>query len=311
MDFFQEHPRFSIEKQGTDTFNKQRFPLRLGTCSEIKTRDYEFCFTLNGEIQSIRGLRPDWPHPAEILKRTAGNDWVYYTVGDKGGDEGINSWMGEYYLPCLPYPSNPVWEINYFSNPVIMAGLAAWSQLFGNLYMADMKGTYPHAADLIRKILAMDDRTLYQRGEQLHDIIGGRVSVLPPDTRHVDYNVIPLTIADGCLYHCRFCCVKSDRAFRKRPQKDILDQISALRAHFGRDLDNYHGLFLGNHDALAAGGDLICFAAENAHEAFGFRPRAGRLPYLFLFGSVDSLLAAGSCLFEQLCQLPFIGGGDR
>lgn len=61
MEPFQEHLKFIVEKQGPETLNKQRFPIRFGTCSEIKTRDFEFCFNLNGEIQSIRGLRTDWP----------------------------------------------------------------------------------------------------------------------------------------------------------------------------------------------------------------------------------------------------------
>jgi hypothetical protein len=34
--------------------------------------------------------------------------------------------MGEYYLPCLPYASNLVWEIKYFSNPVVMSALAKY-----------------------------------------------------------------------------------------------------------------------------------------------------------------------------------------
>ncbi|MFO7749136.1 MAG: radical SAM protein, partial [Desulfobacteraceae bacterium] len=227
------------------------------------------------------------------------------TVGDKSGDDGIVSWMGEYYLPCLPYASNPVWEIKYFSNPVVMGAMGEWSRLFGDLYMANEKGLYPHAKDLIRKILANDDRALYERAQGLHKIIGGRISVLPPDTRHVDYDVIPLTIADGCLYHCRFCCVKSDRGFQKRSRESILEQIGALKNHFSVDLVNYHGLFLGNHDGLAAGPDLICFAASKAYQVLGFRMRADQNPFLFLFGSVDSLLKSGPEVFDTLDRLPF------
>ena len=162
----------NVQKVGPDKLVKQTFPLRFGKYSEIKTPDFEFCFNLNGEIKSIRGLKSDWPHPAEQFKRTAGNDWVYYTVGDKSGDDGIISWMGEYYLPCLPYPSNPVWEIKYFSNPVVMSALAEWSQLFADLYMANSKGLYPHAKDLIERILANDDRILYERSQQLNKING-------------------------------------------------------------------------------------------------------------------------------------------
>ena len=306
MDFLQpQNLRISVDKQGPDKLVKQSFPLRFGRYSEISTQDFEFCFNLNGEIKSIRGLTPNWPHPAEQFKRTVGNDWVYYTVGDKSGDEGIISWMGEYYLPCLPYTSNPVWEVKYFSNPVIMGALAQWSQLFANLYMAHSKGLYPHAKGLIERILANDDQKLHDRAQQLHRIIGERVSVLPPDTRHVDYNVIPLNIADGCLYHCEFCCVKSEQNFKKRSKENILEQISALKEHFGADIVNYHALFLGNHDALAAGGDLICFAAREAYDRFGFRQIEGERPRLYLFGSVGSLLKSAPTLMEQLNRLPF------
>ena len=294
-----------LKKNGPEKRLKQTFPLRFGQYSEIRTPDFEFCFNLNGEIKSIRGLKPDWPHPAEQFKRTAGNDWVYYTVGDKSGHDGIISWMGEYYLPCLPYTSNPVWEVKYFSNPVVMNALAEWSQLFANLYMAHSKGLYPHAKDLIERILANDDQTLYERSRRLNEIIGGRVSVLPPDTRHADYDVIPLNIADGCLYHCKFCCVKTDRKFQKRSKSDIREQIGALKRHFGADLRNYHALFLGNHDALAAGEDLICSAAKEAYQAFAFRPRMDQKPFLYLFGSVGSFLGADRTFFEQLNRLPF------
>ena len=105
----------SVEKQGPTRITKASFPLRYGKYSEIKTSEYEFLFNLNGEIKFIRGLNTSWPHPAEQLKRTGGNDWVYYTVGDRSDDSGIISWLGEYYLQCLPYPSNSIWEINYLS----------------------------------------------------------------------------------------------------------------------------------------------------------------------------------------------------
>lgn len=36
--------------------------------------------------------------------------------------------------------------------------------------------------------------------EQLFQILGSQVTVLPPDTRHVGCNVIPVRISDGCLY---------------------------------------------------------------------------------------------------------------
>ena len=294
----------SVEKQGPAKVTKASFPLRYGKYSEIRTSEYEFLFNLNGEIKFIRGLNANWPHPAEQLKRTDGNDWVYYSVGDDSSENGIISWLGEYYLPCLPYPSNPIWEVNYFSNPVIMNAFAAWPQLYANLYGAKNDRLHSKANDLISNILNNDDKVLHERSQKIHAIIGGRVSVLPPDTRHVDYEIIPLNIADGCLFHCKFCCVKSAQRFQARSGNDIIEQIRQLKLFYGRNLENYNALFLGNHDALEAGDELIFIAASKAYRDFGFGTRT-KNTLLFLFGSVDSLLKSKNQLFEKLNHLPF------
>lgn len=295
----------SVEKQGPSKIKKDTFPLLYGKYSEIKTSEYEFRFNLNGEIKFIRGLNVNWPHPAEQLKRTDGNDWVYYSVGDKSSEHGIISWLGEYYLPCLPYPSNSIWEVNYLSNPGIMLAFAEWSQLYANLYGVRKDGLHSKAKDLISLILNNDDRVLYERSQQLNAIIGRRVSVLPPDTRHIDYEIIPLMIADGCLYHCKFCCIKTAQQFKARSRADILEQIRQLKAFYGRNLENYNALFLGNHDALEAGDEMICLAASEAYKTFGIADKRKFTPLLFLFGSVTSLLKSEHRLFEQLNHLPF------
>jgi radical SAM superfamily enzyme YgiQ (UPF0313 family) len=295
----------SVEKQGSKQVTKASFPLRYGKYSEIRTSDFEFVFNLNAEIKFIRGLNVTWPHPAEQLKRTDGNDWVYYSVGDKSGEHGIISWLGEYYLPCLSYPSNSIWEINYQSNPNIMNAFAAWSQLYANLYEMKKDGLHAKAKSLIAGILDNNDKVLYDRSQKLNSIIGGRVSVLPPDTRHVDYEIIPLMIADGCLYHCGFCCVKTAQQFKARSKNEIIEQIRQLKIFYGRNLENYNALFLGNHDALQAGEELICLAASEAVKTFGFGEPHKKTPLLFLFGSVDSLLRSKNTLFEKLSSLPF------
>ena len=294
-----------VEKQGPTSIAKARFPLRYGKYSEIRTSDYEFLFNLNGEIKFIRGFNAKWPHPAEQLKRTDGNDWVFYSVGDDSSENGIISWLGEYYLPCLPYTSNSIWEINYCANPDVMSAFSAWSQLYGNLYEFRREHLHTKAKELIEVILNNHDGVLHERSQRLNEIIGGRISVLPPDTRHVDYEIIPLMIADGCLYHCNFCCVKSAHQFRPRSTTDVIEQIRRLRDLYGRNLENYNGLYLGNHDALEAGGELIVFAASEAYSAFGFGRRQAMTPLLFLFGSVHSLLKAENKLLEKLNQLPF------
>ncbi len=295
----------SVEKQGPGKITKASFPLRYGKYSEIKTAEYEFCFNLNGEIKSIRGLNTNWPHPAEQLKRTDGNDWVYYSVGDKSGEQGVIAWLGEYYLPCFPYPSNSVWEVNYFSDPGIMNAFAAWPQLYANLYEAPKNRFHSKARGLISKILNNNDSVLFERSKKLNSIIGERLSVLPPDTRHVDYEIIPLNIADGCLYKCKFCYVKSALPFQTRSKAEIIEQIRQLKAFYGRNLENYNALFLGNHDALEAGEELISMAASEACKEFGFRQSRAQTPLLFLFGSVHSLLKAENKLFETLNILPY------
>jgi radical SAM superfamily enzyme YgiQ (UPF0313 family) len=106
------------------------------------------------------------------------------------------------------------------------------------------------------------------------------------------------------LYHCKFCCVKSAKRFQARSGNDITEQIRQLKLLYGRNLENYNALFLGNHDALEAGDDLIFLAASKAYKDFGLEARARR-PFLFMFGSVDSLLKSKKQLFEKLNHLPF------
>ena len=296
---------FAPRIQKSKIVQRKGFPLKYGTYSEIKTRDWEFRFNLKGEIKFIRGLSPDWPHPAEQLKRTQGNDWVYYAVGDQSGDTGLISWMGEYYLPNLPYPSNPVWEVKYTSDPRIMSAFAAWAQLYADIYsvLNQPGGIPPLRRDGLEAIFQNNDQELLQSTEALHHIIGGRISVLPPDTRHVDYEVIPLTIADGCLYHCEFCCVKSRSRFSPRPLDDIREQIQALKAFYGPELKNQNSLFLGHHDALAAGADTIIIAAMEAAKAFAMD--TDDAPSLFFFGSVDALLNSSWEDLQAINALPF------
>lgn len=292
----------TTEKQGVGQFTRASFPMRSGKYAEIRTPRYEFQFNLKGEIKFVRGLDVAWPHPSERLKRTDGNDWVYYSVSAR---QDVISWLGEYYLPCLPYPSNSIHEFNPYSDPRIMEAFAAWAQLYGSLYELNPNGAPRDVRDFLRRVSRCDESALHARAEELREIIGGRPSVLPPDTRHVDYEVIPLTIADGCLYHCKFCCVQSRGRFLPRPGENILEQIEKLKTFYGRDLPNYRALFLGNHDALGAGRERICMAASEAYRAFEFGDSGGKRPFLFLFGSVGSLLNAENGLFEAIDRLPF------
>lgn len=292
----------TLEREGVKRFTKASYPIRYGRYSEIETREYLFQFNLNGDIKYIRGLNQDWPHPAEWLKRTDADDWVYYSTG---GYRGVLHVLGEHYLHCLSYPSNSLYEFNPFSDGNIQKAIAAWSRLQEGLRGIRTNGMPSKVKDFLALIASCDSKALQAKSEKLHRIIGGQVSVLPPDTRHVDYGVIPLMLADGCRYHCGFCCIKTRQNFRPRSRENVRQQIRQLRAFYDADLLNYNALFLGNHDALAAGRDRICMAAAEAYAAFDFEKTHVKNPVLFLFGSMDSLLDAGNNLLETLNRMPF------
>jgi hypothetical protein len=292
----------TMDNEGADRFVKVSYPLRYGRFSEIKTPEYLLQFNLNGEIKYIRGRSRDWPHPAEWLKRTDANDWVFYSVG---GYNDIFDLLGEYYRPCLPYPSNTIWEYNPFADVSIQKALTAWTQLQLELRVLPTNGLPVKIRDFLGLVSSRNAAFLRLKSRELHQIIGGQVTVLPPDTRHVDYEVIPIMIADGCLYHCDFCCIKSRQSFRRRSKHNILQQIQQLKSFYGANLHNYNAVFIGNHDALAAGHELIGLAANQAYAAFGLEKAYLRNPILFLFGSVDSLLNGGQAVIEVLHRLPY------
>ena len=292
----------TIEKQGATRFDKVTYPIRYGRYHEIKSQDYLFEFNLNGEIKFIRGLKEGWLHPAEWIKRTDANDWVYYSTGAYNE---VISFLGEYYRPCLPYPSNSPWGYDPLGGPEVEKALRAWSDLQAKLRSAKHDGLPATVLDALAIISRQDSKALYARSKKLRQIIGAPVSVLPPDCRHNDYEVIPLMIADGCLYQCGFCSIKTRQGFRSRSRENILIQIGRLKEFYGANLKNYNALFLGNHDALAAGGEIICWAAAEALRAFEFQNAYINNPTLFMFGSADSLLKADFGLFEALNRLPY------
>ena len=303
--FRPEQLGITVKKSGSRHFTKASLPTRFGKYAEIRTRDHEFHFNLNGQIRFIRGLGSDWPHPFESLKRTDGNDWVYYSVGAAIQQRGIRDWLGEYYLPCFAYQSNSIVNFTPYFLPVVTGAFSAWAQLYANIRTMPMDGLPSETKAFLNRIAKNDDSTLHARAKDLHTIIGGQMSVLPPDTRHVDYDVIPLNIADGCLYHCKFCCVKSSKQFHPRSMKNIRDQIRNLKEFHGRNLENYNSLFIGNHDALAAGEDRVCMAASEAFKVFDIESANISHPRLFMFGSVDSFLKARNTLLEKLDRMPF------
>jgi hypothetical protein len=294
--------KIALNKAGAREYAKVSFPIRYGRFSEIETQDYLFQFNLNGEIKTIQGRDPSWPNPSEWLKRTAGNDWVYYSAGDY---KGVYELFGEYYFPCFSYPSNPLLNDRPFEKEAVQSAIQAWRLTREKLEERRKEGLPKEVEAFLDAIVGYDEEALGRRSERLYRLIGGRVTVLPPDARHVDYEVIPIRVADGCLYQCGFCGVKSGQRFLPRSSDNIAGQIDRLREFYARDLHNYNAVFLGEHDALHAGRELLEFAARRAYEAFDLKRSYLKEARLYLFGSADSLIGSEGRLFETLNQLPF------
>lgn len=96
----------TLDRQGADRFQKVSYPIRCGRYCAIKTPDYLFEFNLNAEIRYIRGLNGSWPHPAEWLKRTDANDWVFYSTDhDRSLIELIHNGLDRFYSKGAIYLS--------------------------------------------------------------------------------------------------------------------------------------------------------------------------------------------------------------
>lgn len=291
-----------LNKEGSCEFFKASYPLRYGRFSEIITPTHLFQFNLNGEIKFITGRRDQWPDPSEYLKRTVANDWIYYYTG---GYSGVYDLFGEYYLPCPSYPTNGINLYDPFQTDAVRSARSSWLEVYQRMTRLCSSPLPEELKTFFHLVTDHSPRNLEKRASTLHEIFGDRITVLPPDTRHVDYDVIPIVVADGCLYKCHFCRVKSPRDFSCRSQEDVKEQIVRLRTFFGNDIRNYNAIFLAQHDALNAGVELLNTAALYAYDVFEFKRSNLRGANLFLFGSVDSFLNADEGLFKQLQELPF------
>ncbi|MBU8910993.1 MAG: radical SAM protein [Desulfobacterales bacterium] len=285
--------------QGDTDYTKVSYPVKYGLFSRLETHDYIFEFNLNHEIRHAKSKKKAWIHPSEWLKRTMGNDWIYYSTG---GYSGVYEALGEYYLPNLTYPTNSLLGGKPFKENEIDQIVKNWHQITAQL---PDTGFPDPVSQWIRAIKQQTPEGLQIKAQKLFDISGSRVTVMPPDARHVDYNIIPLNISDGCLYKCQFCKVKNKKKFSVRSEQDIDHQIKQLKQLYGKDLINFNALFLGEHDALNAPRELILKAVQTAYDAFEFQLSVMEKSYLFMFGCVDSFLNTDKRFFETLDRMPF------
>ncbi len=75
----------SLKVRGNREYTKVSYPVKYGIFSRLETRGQILEFNLNHEITHARSKSADWLHPSEWLKRTRGNDWIYYSSGGYAG----------------------------------------------------------------------------------------------------------------------------------------------------------------------------------------------------------------------------------
>lgn len=293
-----------FDHSGRDDWGKFSFPVWYGIPVKVKWQSYRFDFNLRGSLKRISGGREVWPDQQEILKRTDGNDLIYYSAAD--GYDSSYDLIKNYYIPFNGISDCDLLQVNPLCGNHVKEALETFDTLVkeaGNLASETLQD---RPKDFLTMLSGRGRNELKNEGARLHGIIGGMMPVLPPDTIDVDYEVIPLFLSEGCDYNCRFCYFKTSGTYRRRSWKEITYQIRALEKFYGKDLLNYNSLVLGQNNALAAGESCITGAAELAYEVLrlGASYHRGR-PQMFLFGSVDAFLDCRDSLFDKMECLPY------
>lgn len=298
---YQAHScRVQLNKRGEKNYTKASYPVRTGIYSELNGDEFIYHFNLNNEIVRIIGKTADWPHPHEWLKRTAGNEWIYYSTG---GYTGVYETTGEYYLPNLPYSTNNALGGTPLENDHIRSAINNWYPILNEL-QTTLCSPPEDVARFFESAAVKSPDYLSRKADSLRRCCGGRVTVLPPDTRHVDYDVIPVYLSKGCLYKCRFCKVKNNKPFSINSESNILSQLSTLQELYSDDLLNYNSVFIGEHDGLNGGPDRLLFTIRQVIENLRLSDSWCGGSNIFLFGSVFSLLNSPGSLFNELAEVP-------
>lgn len=293
--------RIMLNRHGSKNYSKLSYPVRYGIYSIIENSNYVYHFNRNGEVRNIHSKNMNWPRD-EWLKRTAGNDWIYYTPGLYIG---LQSYIGEYYLPCFSYPANSIFPYAPFTERRTDQAIESIRLLVSYIQKLNTKNIPEQIRKFLSCIVQNGPVQLKCNAKRLYDVLGGNISVLPPDSRHVDYDLVPLIIADGCLYNCSFCVVKNGAQFKSRKKTDIIKQVLQLRDHYAEDIVNYNSLFLGMHDAFNSKSEIIEYALDTAYRELNFKHSFMKGANLFLFASIASFMKAPDSLFRLLNRSPY------
>ncbi|MDY6855023.1 MAG: radical SAM protein [Thermodesulfobacteriota bacterium] len=283
---------------GRDDWGKFSFPVWYGLTVKINWDEYEFYFNLLGSLKRIGGKSSVWPNPSEWLKRTDGNDLIYYgTYAYQSSYDLIKN----YYVPYTGRYDSALFDERPLESSHVKKALLAFDKLVIKARELSHISTNERVKEFLNRLAVRNRDFLSHEAQRLHSIIGGTLPVLPPDTIEVDYEVIPLMIMEGCSYNCGFCLFKKQRELKIRSRKNIKEQLIALRHMYKDDLINYNSLVLGQNDALVALETIseeileMCYEMLNMGESYHKKG-----PNLFFFGGIGSFLAAKDYFFEKL-----------
>ncbi len=293
----------TIYHKGRNRFSPVTYPSFEGIKHQIEYKGYRFIFDLTGEIKYILNTNVhNWPDPLARIKRTIANEWVVYL---SYGYEDIYALTGVYYIPVrerLDYV--PIVFDSPFKSKWFKDSIDCFYELIGFLPNC-CKDISLDISNIILKIInANKNLELKRKAHIFHHLISGTVPILPPDTVFVDYNVIPILISDGCLYNCKFCCLKTGNEWRQRTKSEITTQIKRLKEFFSEDIINYPAIFLGQNDALASSPELILETATIGFESL-LKDSIFIEKSLYIFASTTSLLNAPSWLFKELNKIGY------
>jgi radical SAM superfamily enzyme YgiQ (UPF0313 family) len=288
---------------GRDDWGKFSFPVWYGISVKMNWREYRYDFNLRGGLKKVSGGPRVWPDPQEVLKRTDGNDLIYYGVH---GYESSYDLIKNYYVPFNGIYESDLFDENPLDGPPVRQALDGFDKLAIEAGRLAAAASCERPREFLQRVSALNREALAEEARALHCIMGANLPVLPPETIDVDYEVIPLILTEGCAYNCRFCLFKTTGGFRMRSAQNVAAQIRSLKDFYGADLINYNSLILGQNDALAAGEELLVGAAETAYDILNLSASYHRgRPNLFMFGSVDSFLEAEHSLLDRLERLPY------
>ncbi|HLA26346.1 MAG TPA: hypothetical protein VJZ49_00455 [Syntrophales bacterium] len=142
---------------GRNDWGKFSFPVWYGMPVKVNWRGYRFDFNLRGGLKRIAGNCSVWPDPRETLKRTEGNDFIYYGTD---GYESSYDLIKNYYVPFNGRSDCNVFTDNPLQNRHVKRALEAFDGLVkeaGRL-ASSVAGDRP--GDFLRKVAAKDRATL-------------------------------------------------------------------------------------------------------------------------------------------------------